>query len=217
MIGLGWDNDADLPFPQIAAHSWTAIALIAGDPLRPDAWATLARPLDSASLHQQRQHRLLVTLTPRQQEDYWLAARLAPKMDFRAVPAAARVQRLGLRIPLGSSGVLVRSDYRAIHDAQRPGKPALHVGLPLHVGQKAIPDASVLPPVEARRHRLPRAISVRQDSPRTTGTQDPEDAVDNRPVIAGWTTGTGFLRGQQRAEPVPLCIRQFANVPCLRG
>jgi len=95
--------------------------------------------------------------------------------------------------------MLVCPDDGAVHEMERPVEPALGIGSPLQSSQDAIPHPSLLPSVEPARHGLPRAIALGQGAPRTTGTQDPEDAVEDGAVVFGGTTRVGLLRWKQRA------------------
>jgi hypothetical protein len=62
-----------------------------------------------------------------------------------------------------------------------------------HGVQDAIPDASLSPSIEAVVAGRVGAEVPRQITPRCTGTQDPEDAIQDPPIINPRHT-TGFVR-----------------------
>jgi hypothetical protein len=65
-----------------------------------------------------------------------------------------------------------------------------------HGIQDAIPDASLSPSVETVVAGRVRAKASRQIPPRRTGAQDPEDAVQDAPIVhAGDATGSVWKDG----------------------
>ena len=75
------------------------------------------------------------------------------------------------------------------------------VGLDDGVHQ-TVPDAGLAPPIEAVVGGRVRAISFGQIPPRRTGTQNPEDTVENTPIVL-WLHTAPVLR-QQRLDDAPL-------------
>jgi len=58
---------------------------------------------------------------------------------------------------------------------------------------------------------MPRPVVLGEVAPRRPGVQDPEDAVEDRAIIAGWSAylaGVGPLR-EQGCDPVPLRIGEL--------
>ncbi len=74
-----------------------------------------------------------------------------------------------------------------------PLQRASRIGLLLERVQDLLPDAGLPPAIEAAGHCLPGTIARRQVTPGGTGAEDPQDAVDNRPMVVRRATGLGFL------------------------
>lgn len=98
LVRLGRDNDADPPPLHVAPGRGTAVALVPGDAIRPYPRPPPSRPLHRPTLHEHRQHRLLVPLAGRQEHHHRLAAPLASEVDLRAVAAATASEPLRFRI-----------------------------------------------------------------------------------------------------------------------
>lgn len=79
----------------------------------------------------------------------------------------------------------------------------------LYPGEKLCPEALLLLTIEPRAHRFPIAIAFGEVAPRTSGTFDPQDAVQNRAVIEGGPSGALALRWEQWSQLAPLLVRQF--------
>jgi hypothetical protein len=107
--------------------------------------------------------------------------------------------------------MLVRPDDGAVHEVERPVQPPFAIGPSLEGGQDPLPDAGLLPAVEPTRHGLPRAVALGEGSPGAARAQDPQDAVEDGPMVLGGTTGMGLLRWEQLAQPLPLHIGQVAR------
>src|SRR5207244_11441955 len=67
------------------------------------------------------------------------------------------------------------------------------VGLLLDRGKEASPDACLAPAVEPAGNGGPAAISLGQITPRGTGTEEPQDAVQDASVVSGWAASMRFL------------------------
>ena len=181
---------------QVPPDGRAAVALVPGHPVRPHPRPSSSRSLDRAPLHQHRQHRLLVPLATRSARRP-SACRPARSADGSSCcTRRGSAQRLGCRIPpLAPAACWWARTTVLSTKCRRPVQPSLRIRLPLQCRQDAIPDPGLLPPIEAGGDRLPRAVSLGQGAPRTAGAQDPEDAVEDRPVVVSGTTGTGLLRG----------------------
>src|SRR6185312_8071425 len=73
------------------------------------------------------------------------------------------------------------------------------------------PGAIATPGIEAAEHRLPRPVVLGEVTPGRPGAEDPEDAVDDRAIVAGRSAclaGASPLR-EQRGDPVPPRIGEF--------
>ena len=104
------------------------------------------------------------------------------------------------------------SDHGAIEIMEVPVELARRVGLGLHRHQQLMPDTSLLPTVEAAGYGTPRAIALGQIPPGSSGAQYPEDAIEDASMIDGRSAGLRFLWGEQRLQPLPLCIGQLSSV-----
>ena len=106
--------------------------------------------------------------------------------------------------------VLVGTHDRGIHVMRLPGQVADRIGLFLHSGKDAVPDAGFLPTVEPGRDRGRWAIARGHVGPRRTRAQDPEHAVHNRPIVVPGAAAFAALGGagwrKQRLQPSPLGI-----------
>ena len=105
--------------------------------------------------------------------------------------------------------MLVRTNDGAIHVVDAPVDPASSIGLGVHLRKDAVPEARLLPSVEAPGHCGPAPVAFGQVPPRRTRAQDPQDAVNDLPVIDRRSASMGFLRWQQRLQPLPLLVGQF--------
>jgi hypothetical protein len=79
----------------------------------------------------------------------------------------------------------------------------------LHGLQETLPDTSFLPAIEAARHGAPTPIAPGQITPWSTGTQNPQDAIDDASMGQSRSSGLRFLRRKQRLEPLPWRMGQF--------
>ena len=113
------------------------------------------------------------------------------------------------------SGLLLRSDDRAIDQVNRPIQLASGLGL-LRQGRSEVrKDASALPAVEAASDGAPRTIPFGQISPGSASTEDPEDPIEDRAVIMGGSPDRGLLGWEQWLQPLPLHVSQIASVHTL--
>ena len=89
------------------------------------------------------------------------------------------------------------------------------VGVLQNVCEKLVPDADLPPAIETAGNGLPRAIALRQVAPGSPRAQDPQDAVDDAPVIDGGPACMRFLRGQIGLDVLSLLVTQFTTVHIL--
>jgi hypothetical protein len=104
------------------------------------------------------------------------------------------------------------ADGSAIDEVQLPIKLAGGIGLLGERIKEALEDAGFLPAIEAAGHRAPGAIALGQVPPGGPGTQDPQEAVQDAPVIDRRPTRARCLGREQRLQPLPLGIGQIASV-----
>jgi hypothetical protein len=78
-------------------------------------------------------------------------------------------------------------------------------------GDDADPSAVAAPGVEAGEDGRPRPVTLGQVPPRGAGVQDPEDADDERTVLAGRSADAAGMAplGEQRRDTSPLRVREF--------
>ncbi len=78
----------------------------------------------------------------------------------------------------------------------------------------ALPDTTGAPAPEASIDRVPFPVFLRHITPRRTGAQPPQDAVDDVAVVLGRPPATPFSRlpfnRQQNLQRTPLDLRQIA-------
>ncbi len=77
-------------------------------------------------------------------------------------------------------------------------------------GHHPVPDAGLAPANEAVVAGRVRAILSRKSTPRRSRPQNPEDAVQDTPVV--YAGHAARLVRQQRLDHIPLEIRQFVSV-----
>ena len=85
------------------------------------------------------------------------------------------------------------------------------VGAFLDTGEYVGPDSPFLPPVEPGTHGFPVAIAFRKVTPRASRALDPEDAIQDGPVIQGRPTCARSLWWKQWSQLVPLLVGQFIS------
>ena len=134
-------------------------------------------------------------------------------MDFRTEAALTATERFGLCAPaVGSSRVLVRSDYSAIDLVDIPVQLRCGIRTLLDRGNEASPDARLAPAIKTARHGAPWAISLRKVTPGGARTEKPQNTVDDTAVVDGRAACFRFLGWEQRLQPLPLLVRQFSSV-----
>ena len=94
----------------------------------------------------------------------------------------------------------------AIDEVQIPIHLSGLVGLVLHGGQDAVPDASGPPAVEATGDRLGVAVALRQVLPGSAGPQNPLDPIDDGTMVVIRPPDPWFLGRQQRRQVCPLLV-----------
>jgi len=117
------------------------------------------------------------------------AAGAAQRVIARLRCAPAGRLALGIRLPTGAGGVLMRAHDGGIHTHLPVDQPH-RIGPGLQRGQDARPDSVALPAPEQRVDRLPGAVARGHVPPRRADPHPPSDAVDELPL--------GPLRGPTR-------------------
>ncbi len=84
------------------------------------------------------------------------------------------------------------------------------IGVGLHRGEEAVPDPGLFPAIEPGGDGGGGPIAGGQVGPGRAGAQDPEDAVDDRPVVVARAAPLAALDRtaglEQGFEPRPLCV-----------
>jgi hypothetical protein len=119
-------------------------------------------------------------------------------MDFRTEAAWTATERFSLRaLCMGPSRVLVRANDGAIDIVDIPIRVCCGVGLLLARSKEASPDARLAPAVEAAGDGGPAAIPLGEVTPRSTGTEEPQDAVQDASVVSGGAASVRCVRRKQ--------------------
>ena len=102
--------------------------------------------------------------------------------------------------------------YRsAVHEVDLPSHFPTAVFLFLQLLEHLLPDASLLPAIEAAVDRLPGTVALRQVSPGRPGTQYPKDAVEDGAVVLGRATARRFLCRQEGGDLGPLLFGKLLS------
>ena len=103
------------------------------------------------------------------------------------------------------------ADDGSIDEVALPIDLSLRIRLLLESSQDPIPDARFLPPIEATGDGAPGAIALRQIPPGSTGLENPEDSVDDPPMVVVGTANPGLLRWEQGLQALPLRFGQCVS------
>jgi len=94
----------------------------------------------------------------------------------------------------------------AIDEMEVPVHPPGLIRLLLQRGHDTLPQASGPPAVEAAGDGLVAAVALWQVLPGGAGTQNPVDAIDDRPMVVIGPPGPRFLGRQQGRQARPLLV-----------
>ena len=100
----------------------------------------------------------------------------------------------------------VGTDDGPIYVVDFPVDAALTIGLLLDLGEDVVPDAGLTPAIEPTGDRADWPVAFRQVAPRRTGADDPEDTIDDTPVVGGRASSRWLLGRQQWLDFRPLLI-----------
>ena len=104
---------------------------------------------------------------------------------------------------------LMGTNDGAIDHLDFPIHMASMVGTFLDTGEYLGPDPMLLPAVEPGTHRFPVAIAFGKVAPCASRALDPEDAIQDGPVIQGRPTRARSLWWEQWSQLAPLLVCQF--------
>jgi hypothetical protein len=108
--------------------------------------------------------------------------------------------------------MLVGSNHGAVDTVDLPIAPIHRLSLLLQLPQDPPEDAGLLPAVEATGHGTPRTIAFRQIAPGRSRAEDPQDAIQDSAMLMSGATPRGFLRWEQRLQPLPRGIGHISSV-----
>ncbi len=112
--------------------------------------------------------------------------------------------------------MLVGTNDSGIHMMRFPVQVADRVSLGLDNRKDAVPQAAVLPAIEARGHARWWTIAGRQVRPGRTGAENPQNAVDHGAVVVARTAAfaaLGRTRGwQQGVDACPLPVGKISSI-----
>jgi hypothetical protein len=141
----------------------------------------------------------------------------------RQSPPRLRPKASACGSPFGFCRMLMGADDGAIDDVQTPVEPTLGIDLSLQRSEDAIPHPGLLLPGEARRDRLPRAVTLGQGAPGAAGAQEPENAVGDAAMVVVRTTGapqawlrrvaTSVARAVSAARRKRRCVQASTRLP----
>ena len=203
MVSRLGNGAGDLAPPQVGADGAGGIRLVGADPLRPGPGSATIRPGDADTGHHRLEVRGIPGLPGAQNQRQgplpvlrpsavWSTARRGSgpaRVIARLRCAPAGRLALGIRLPTGAGGVLMRAHDGGIHTHLPVDQPR-RIGPGLQRGQDARPDSVALPAPEQRVDRLPGAVARGHVPPRRADPHPPSDAVDELPL--------GPLRGPTR-------------------
>lgn len=106
--------------------------------------------------------------------------------------------------------MVVRAGDRAV-DTDLPDDLAEHIRSGLRMRQNLVPGTVSSPAIQAIRTGLPQSVALRQVALRRTGAQLPQDAVEDRAVIAPLTAAL-TARWQQGRTDIPRIHGQFPSL-----
>jgi len=191
------DSDADTMAAQVLPNLPTAVRLVTDETPRPAFGASAPAPFYGPALHQRFESDGFVPFARREDQRHHLAPAFRTEMDFGTEAALTAAECFGLRVPgVGSRRMLVRSDDSAIDIVESPVELLCGIGPLLDRSQEASPEARLAPAIKTAGDGAPGAVPLRQVTPGGSGTQEPEDPVEDAAVIGSRAAGFGLLRGQ---------------------
>src|SRR5262245_39324772 len=115
-ILLPRDGDTDTVASQVLPNLPTTVGFVPHQTTRPAFGAPAPGPFHGPACHQSFEGDGFVPLARRKDQRHQLAPAFRADMNFRTEAALTATERFGLGAPaVGTSRVLVRSDYSAIH------------------------------------------------------------------------------------------------------
>jgi hypothetical protein len=195
---LPWEGDTATGAAQGLPHLATTVSFVPSQTTRPPCGASAPAPLHSPACPQRFTGDGFVPLPRGEGQRHPLAPAFRTDVDLRTEAAWTATERFSLRaLCLGPSRVVVRADDGAIHVVAIPVQRRCGVGRSLDRSTEASPEARLAPAGEAAGASGPAAIPLREVTPRGTGTEDPQEAVQDASVVSGGAASGRFLRRKQ--------------------
>lgn len=116
------------------------------------------------------------------------------------------------RIAFGPCGMGVSPHHSGVDVMHFPVDPPFAVCLLLDLGEDALPDAVLTPAVEAAGDGAWWAVTFGQVLPGRSGAQDPQDAVEDAPVVFRRSARVRLLRRQEGRNLRPLFVGQLESL-----
>jgi hypothetical protein len=183
---------------QILPNLATTIGFVPHQTTRPPFGAPTPATFHSPAFHQGCERHGFVPLARGEDQCHQLAPAFRPDMDFRTEAALTAAKRFRLWVPCVSpSRMLVRADHGAIDVVDIPIEVLGSVGTLLDRRKEASPDTCLAPTVKAAGDGGPAAIPLGEVAPWGTGTDDPQDAVQEASMVSRWAASVRFLRRKQ--------------------
>ena len=209
LIAPARDHRADAPPGQYSSHARVVVASVAHHGVGPVLWTACTGASHAPEVQERLQIERFVAFAPGEEERHRFAAALGAQVDLGGEAPARASESLVLLAPHGPSSVLVSANDRTIDEVFAPVQFAAPVGLALECPQHALPYTRCGPPPESAVRRAPGTEVARQVTPGRSGTEHPQDAADDEPVIARRATRAGALGRKQWSESLPLRIGQL--------
>ena len=182
-ILLSRDGDADTMASQVLPILPT-VGLVTYQTTRPTFGAP-PRSVSRLRLPSELRRPRLRAVGQGEDQRHQLAPAFRADMDFRTEAALTATRRASASAFLVWAQPRVDARGRWCHPhSGYPSRLPCGVGLLLDRGKEANPDACLAPAVEAAGDGGPAAIPLGQVTPGGTGTEDPQDAVED----ASWST-----------------------------
>jgi hypothetical protein len=194
-ILLPWDGDAATVASQVLSNLATTVGLVTDQTTRPAFGAPAPAPFHGPTCHQGFEGHGFVPLARGEDQCHQLAPPFRTDMDCRTEAAWTAAERFGLWVPCaGPSRVLVRADDGAIDIVDLPVQVLGGVGTLLDRRTEASPETRLAPAGEAAGAGGPAAIPLGEVAPWGTGTDEPQDAVQEASMVSRGAAWVRFLR-----------------------
>ncbi len=99
-----------------------------------------------------------------------------------------------------------------INEVDFPIHIARHIQRSLQLGEHLVPDSGLSPPLETTVDGCPFAIAFWHVAPRCAGSQHPQNAIQEFPMVLRWSSSVCLSFREQRFNPLPLFIAKVASV-----